>query len=70
MIATSRKSTFPSLICRQFEFSRLQDQRLASAYEALIPAASGRIERTEPRRSNARISERGTETTRPSAVGA
>jgi hypothetical protein len=70
MIATSRKSTFPSLISRQFEFSRLQDQRLACAYEALIPVLPGRVERTEPRRSNAGISERGIGATRPSAMGA
>ena len=70
MIATSGKSTFSSLICRQFEFSRLQDQRLTSAYEALIPVVSGRVERTEPRRSNAGISEKGIATIRPSAVGA
>lgn len=70
MIATSRKSTFPSLISRQFEFSRLQDQRLACAYEALIPVVSGRVEPTEPRRNNAGISDRGIGATRPSAVGA
>ena len=70
MITTSGKSTFPSHISRQFEFSRLQDQRLTSAYEALIPVVSGRVERTEPRRSNAGISEKGIGTIRPSAVGA
>ena len=70
MIATSRKSTFPSLISRQFEFSRLQDQRIACAYEALIPIASVRLERTEPRRSNAGVYEGGIGATQPSAVGA
>jgi len=70
MIATSRKSTFPSLISRQFEFSRLQDQRIACAYEALIPAASARLERTEPRGRNAGITKRDMGATRPSAMGA
>ena len=70
MIATSRKSTFPSLISRQFEFSRIQDQRIASAYEALIPVVSGRRERTEAGRNNAGVSERGIGATPPSAVGA
>lgn len=70
MILSSRKSTFPSLISRQFEFSRLQNQRLACAYEALIPVVSGRVERTEARRSNAGGSDRSIGATPPSAVGA
>jgi len=70
MIATSRKSTFPPPISRQFEFSRLQNQRIACAYEALIPVATGRLERTEPRGGNAGTTERGIGATRPSAVGA
>jgi hypothetical protein len=40
MSATSRKSTCTPAISRQFEFSRLHDQMLASAYEALIPVVS------------------------------
>jgi hypothetical protein len=70
MITTSGKSTFPSHISRQFEFSRLQDQRIACAYEALIPVVSGRRERAEPRCSNAGVSESGVEATRSSAIGA
>jgi hypothetical protein len=44
MIATSRRSASKPAISRRYEFSRLQDQTLASAYEALIPAISRRIE--------------------------
>ena len=40
MIATSRKSASRPAISRQYEFSRLQDQTLASAYEALIPVVT------------------------------
>jgi len=70
MIATARKYTLPPAVSRQFEFSRFQHQWIASAYEALIPVAAGRIERTEPQRSNAGIAQRATRATRPSAVGA
>jgi hypothetical protein len=45
MIATSRRSGSVAVISRQYDFSRLQDQTLASAYEALIPVVSRRPER-------------------------
>ena len=45
MIATSRRSGSKPAISRQYEFSRLQDQTLASAYEALVPINSRRPER-------------------------
>ena len=44
MIATSRKSASRPAISRQFEFSRFEQQTLASAYEALIPVVSRRAE--------------------------
>jgi hypothetical protein len=40
MIASSGRPSFPHIVSRRFEFSRFQDQVLASAYEALIPTAS------------------------------
>lgn len=40
MIASSGKSSSPPVVARRFEFSRSQDETLASAYEALIPIAS------------------------------
>jgi hypothetical protein len=69
MIATSRKSRFPVTVTRRLEFSRLQSQRLASAYEALIPVVSARLNRIESRHY-ARTAESRSETPRSSAVGA
>ena len=69
MIAISRTSTFAPTISRQFEFSRLQDQTLACAYEALIPI-SRRSERFQSRRSNAEVTKTGARSLQPSAVGA
>jgi hypothetical protein len=40
MSAPSKKPTSTPAISRPFEFSRLHDQMLASAYEALIPVVS------------------------------
>jgi hypothetical protein len=40
MIATSRKSRFVPTISRHFEFTRLQNQLIALAYQALIPIIS------------------------------
>ena len=49
MIATSRRSASIPIISRHYEFSRLQDQTLASAYEALIPVVSRRPKCLPPR---------------------
>jgi hypothetical protein len=45
MSASSRKSITHPAISRQYDFSRLQDQTLASAYEALVPVVSRRTAR-------------------------
>jgi hypothetical protein len=45
MIASSRKSTFPPSISRHFEFTRLQDQLIAFAYQVLIPVISQPLQR-------------------------
>ena len=42
MSASSRKFISNPVISRQYDFSRLQDQTLASAYEALVPVVSRR----------------------------
>jgi hypothetical protein len=70
MIASSRKSTFTPTISRQFEFSRLQDHTISYAYEALIPAVPGQLERNQPRRSNTGIDRTGARSLRPFAEGA
>ena len=45
MIATSRKSIFSPPVTRRFEFTRLQQQSIALAYQALIPVISHHLER-------------------------
>ena len=40
MIASSRKSTLNPPVTRDFEFTRLQGQLTALAYQALIPVIS------------------------------
>jgi len=51
MIATSRKSTLSPLVTRHFEFTRLQNQLIALAYQALMPIVSRHLERPRPRPS-------------------
>ena len=45
MIAPSRRSAHGPLVIRRYEFTRLQDRSVASAYEALIPVISRPLER-------------------------
>ena len=54
MIATSRKSTLSPPVTRRFEFTRLQYQLIALAYQALIPVVSRHLERPRPGRGNHR----------------
>jgi hypothetical protein len=49
MIATSRRSTLSPPVTRHFEFTRLQDQLITLAYQALIPVISRRVERQQDR---------------------
>ena len=49
MIATSRKSTLSPPVSRRFEFTRLQNQSIALAYQALIPVVSRHLERSGSR---------------------
>jgi len=56
MIATSRKSSSRPAISRRYEFSRLEDQMLASAYEALIPAVTRRPQCVSRRRDSCEAS--------------
>jgi hypothetical protein len=49
MIATSRKSTLSPPVTRRFEFTRLQNQSIALAYQALIPVVSRHLERSGSR---------------------
>jgi hypothetical protein len=45
MIATSRKSTLSPPVTRRFEFTRLEKQSIALAYQVLIPVVSHHLER-------------------------
>jgi hypothetical protein len=52
MIAPPRRSTLRPPVTRHFEFTRLQDQLIARAYQALIPVVSRPLERPRVRRSD------------------
>ena len=45
MITSPRRPTPSHPVTRHFEFTRLQDQLIAHAYEALIPVVSRPLER-------------------------
>ncbi len=51
MITYSRRSTLSPPVTRHFEFTRLQNQLIALAYEALIPVVCRPLERPRPRPS-------------------
>ena len=50
MITSSRRSTLNPPVTRRFEFTRLQGQSIALAYQALIPVVSRPLERPRSRR--------------------
>ena len=52
MIATSRRSRSIRVISRQYEFSRLQGQTLALAYEVLVSVVSRKTGRLPRRRGD------------------
>ena len=45
MIATSRRSILNPPVTRRFEFTRLEKQSIALAYQALIPVVSHHLKR-------------------------
>jgi hypothetical protein len=49
MIAFSRRSTLSPPVTRHFEFTRLQDQLIALAYQSLIPVISCPLKRQQGR---------------------
>jgi len=49
MIATSRRSTLRVDVTRDFEFTRLQDQLIALAYQAVITVLSCPLKRQQGR---------------------
>ena len=45
MITSARRSALSPPVIRHFEFTRLQNQLIALAYQALIPVVSRHLER-------------------------
>ena len=56
MITSPRRTTLSPPVTRHFEFSRLQDQLIARAYQVLIPVVSRPLERPRSPRSDSRLS--------------
>ena len=54
MITSARRPTLSPPVIRHFEFTRLQNQLIALAYQALIPVVSRHLEQPRPRPSNHR----------------
>ena len=54
MTISPRRPTLSPPVTRHFEFTRLQDQLIALAYQALIPVVSRHLERPRPGRGNHR----------------
>ncbi len=52
MISSPRRPTPTPPVTRHFEFTRLQDQLIARAYQAVIPVASRPLERPRPPRTD------------------
>ena len=49
MITSARRSALSPPVIRHFEFTRLQSQSIALAYQALIPVVSRHLERPRSR---------------------
>ena len=49
MITSPRRSALSPPVIRHFEFTRLQNQSIALAYQALIPVVSRHLERPRSR---------------------
>ena len=54
MITSARRSALSPPVIRHFEFTRLQDQLIVFAYQALIPVVSCHLEQPRPGRGNHR----------------
>jgi hypothetical protein len=70
MIVPPRRSTHGPLVTRHYEFTRLQDRSIASAYEALIPVISRPLERPRGGRGDLRDAPTRTGPPQSSAEGA
>jgi hypothetical protein len=70
MIATSRTCRSRPAISRWYEFSRLQGQMLASAYEALVPVVARRPKSLQHQRDDREVSTNARRSSQRSAAGA
>jgi hypothetical protein len=70
MITSPRRPTFSPPVTRHFEFTRLQDQLIARAYQALIPVVSRPLERPRSPRSHSEPSTKTFRDLRSQARGA
>ena len=70
MIATSRKSTLSPPVSRRFEFTRLQNQSIVLAYQALIPVVSRHLERPRSRSNDSELANTTIQRRRSQARGA
>ena len=52
MTTSPRRATLSPPVTRHFEFTRLQDQLIARAYQVLIPAVSRPLERARSSRGD------------------
>ena len=52
MITPTRRQDLSSSVTRHFSFTRLQDQLIARAYQALIPVVSRPLDRPRPSRNH------------------
>ena len=70
MTTSPRRTTLSPPVSRHFEFSRLQDQLIARAYQALIPVVSRPLERPRSPHSDSRQSQTFFQSHRSQAGGA
>ena len=70
MMTTSRRLALSVAVTRHFEVSRLQEQSIACAYEALLPVVTRRPQRPRQQRVDLPRATIRTECPRPSAAGA
>jgi hypothetical protein len=56
MTTSPRRTTLSLPVTRSFEFTRLEDQLVARAYQVLIPIVSRSIEGPRPPRSDPKLS--------------
>ena len=70
MIISPRRSALSPLVIRHFEFTRLQSQLIALAYQALIPVVSRHLERPRSRSNDSELANTTIQRRRSQARGA